>query len=494
MRVRDRSLILLLSKSFNQAATIILSLILVRLVSKYTLGTYRQVMLIYMMLSTALSLQLHQSLYYFIPRYPLEARRKILGQSFALTLASSALIAALMYFGSDFLSRRFNNPGLAPLIRILALYPFFECTLLLIPDFMISIDRPVRAGLYSLLDSGGRILVVVILVGAEFSLEAALWGILFWGALLCLIGCADLVRFCPAGPWKIDTRLLAQQFQYCWPLLLTTLIGTFNLLLDKFLISLYFDPEVYAVYSCGAFQLPVISLVTATLGTAIMPNLVDLIQHKKQTEAVVLWQEAARKGSLILFPCFIFFLIVGYDLMVFLFTPEYAEAAWPFRIYLFSLPFRIIIYTSLLRAMGKTRPIAIGALLMLVSNLIFSVSLLHLGKGGFLSFVGPAVGTILSTWLNWIYLLYILKRVGKISLRTIMPWKELGAIFLTSCVCGIVIFMVPAQSMPLLAKLVIQAALFGSAYFLLNWITPVFKEDERKLLISGVNHLLFWRK
>ena len=487
MRIRDRSLIIMLSQGLTQATTLILGIILVRLVSKQTVGTYRQVMLVYMFLAGVLSLQLNHSLFYFIPKLGTEKRRTLLIQTLLFTLVMAFLVAVIMFFGSNYIGRRFNNPDLMPLIKIFALYPFVERVLILIPAFMISIDRPLRAGIYTLLTSTGRIAAVVTTLAMEYPLSTVMWAIVIVGGVIALAGCCDMMHRSPRGQWRISTSLLREQFDYSWPLLITAVVGTINIELNKVLISLFFDPDTYAVYSCGAMQLPIVTLVTISVSSAMMPNLVSLIENKKMPEALNMWQEATRKCSLIIFPCFAFFLIAGHDFIVLIFTQDYVEADWPFRIFLFTLPIRVAIYATLFRAAGQTGPVAVGAFIVLLLNVVIGVLLVIAGQGGFLSFIGPSLATVIANWGGCVYMLGKITKITSTPFSKIIRWKELSIFFVVSAIAALVVWIIPLPTLPLIIKLLLQAIIYSMAFIGVILGAKLLKEDEIQLLKWPIN-------
>ncbi len=482
MRVRDRGLIIMGSQGLTQVTTLVLSMILVRIVSKGVFGTYQQVNLVYLSIASAISLQLHSSLYYFIPKLGENRRGTLLFQSILITLGMSVIIGGLMFVGAGLIAERFENPALVPLIRVFALYPFVERIIILIPAFMISMDKSVRAGVYTLVSSIGRIVPVVVAFSLGCELVTVFWSIIAVGALIALVGCADMVRFCPGDKWRVDRRLVAEQMNFAWPLVAVSVVGMINLQLNKILIAMVFDKEVYAVYSCGAIQLPIIAMVTSSLGAAMMPELVSMVSNGKFKDALSTWQEAARKCSFVIFPCFAFFLVIAHDFIVLLYQEEYSMASWPFMVYLFSLPIRVAIYATLFRASGKTKPIAAAAVISLIVNIILSTALVLIGNGNMLSYVGPAIGAVIASWISWLYLLGKLTSLTGVSFSSIMRWKELLIILLVCVGCGFVIDLLPMSNLPIILRLTLKAIIYGALFVLTVFSFGLLQDDEKDLL------------
>ena len=245
---------------------------------------------------------------------------------------------------------------------------------------------------------------------------------------------------------------------------------------------MFFKPEEYAVYSCGAIQLPVVDLITASLTAAMMPRLVTLAGEGRLADALYTWQEGARKASLVIFPCFAFFLVCGYDFMVALFGQDYALASWPFRVYLCTLPVRVAVYAAVLRAVGQTKVIAIGAVLALVTNAVASTALILLGRGSLMSFIGPTIGTVLATWVSWVYLLRQIMRVTDTALARVMRWKELGILLLVAVVCAAAVPFIPLPGVPLVAQVIIRAVACGGVFLLVMAVAQLLSDDEKEML------------
>lgn len=482
MRIRTRSILIMAFHGLTQATQFIISIILVRIISKEMLGSYRQVMLVYGLLAGIFTIQLEGSLYYFLPKCGPENRRNLITQTLLITGIISLLTGLAMFFSADLFAKYFNNPEIATLIKIFACFPLFERLVLLQHAFLISLDKALLSGLYTMLSTVLMILTVVIVFASGYGITNAILGKILIASLFAFIGIFLMIYFSPLGQWRINKSLLLEQLNYCWPLMITTTIAIVNVKLDGVLISYYFSREVYAVYSVGAIEIPVIALFTTSLSSAIMPNMVVEINKGRLLNALNLWHEASRKSSLLLFPTYVFFLVCGYDFIVLMYTQAYSKAAWPFLIYLTMVPLRVAIYGAMFRAIGFTRPLLWATLLCLITNLIISIALLIAGRHGLLSYIGPSVGTVSGTLASIIFLLTILRRKLKISFARVMRWKELGRLFGLSLLCGAILWLIPVPVSNLLIKLIIRFIIYVGLFFTSLILTKSLHADEWELL------------
>ena len=479
----------MLSRAFTRVTAVVLGVILVRMISEETLGTYRQVFLVYSLVAAIIAFRLESSLFYYVPIVDARKRRVLVFQTILVTCLTSAVMGAVLFFGSGIASGLLNNPELESLVRVLWLFPLVEGLSLLVPAYMISVERVVRAGVYSAASSVLRIAAVVTAFALGLGLTDVIRLSVVAVGAVAVAGCIEMLRFTPSGPLRLDRGLIAGQIRYMWPLWATMTVGMLNIRLDRFLISNAFDPATYAVYSCGAFEIPLPLLVTGSIATAMMPTLVALAHKNRVPEVLSIWQEAARKGGLVILPCFALLLPLSRELMVLLYRESYAMAAWPFAIYLCALPVHVVLYNSFLRAVGRTRPIAASAAIGLAINIVVSVFLVKIGRGSLLSFIGPSIGTVCAIVVAASYMIRSIGVTAGIPISRVMPWKDLGRVFAVSIVAGLVMRVVPLPDMVLPAALFVRVLVFSAVLALGVRFGGILREDEKKLLVAPVRAL-----
>ncbi len=475
MRIRTRTMVIATSKALQQAAAIVPGIILARIISKEDIGTYKQVFLVYNVVAGLFSYQLGNSMYYFVPRLPTERHRSLLSQTFVGTAVRGMIVVVLMLAGASAISGGFRNPRMQEPLYAMAFYVFGDSLAELIPAFMISLDRVVRAGVYSLIAAIARASAIVAAFAFGYSITMVVSVVVVAQTAIMLVGCADMVLLTHGGRWRLDRLLMREQWQYSWPLWPATAVGTLNFCFDKLVVSRVFDPGMYAIYAFGAMELPVIALVTTSMDAAIMPTLVTLASEGRNGEALSVWQAGARKCSLLVFPSFAFFMALMYG-------QGFVQAAWPFRVYMLMLPVRVAIFSALFRAFGQTRSIALAAGLLLGSNITLSLLLSWLFRGSPVAFVAPSIAVVGATLITVAFYLFRLCRILNSSFRSIMRWRELGQVMAASLAAGAFILFLPIPALPLVAKLPIQAMVFGLVFLGIMVWRKLLQSDEIELL------------
>jgi O-antigen/teichoic acid export membrane protein len=485
MRIRNRSLVIMLGQGVTHVSAMAVGIVLVRIISQETFGTYRQVLLVYTTISTILSLQLDQTLYYFVPKLAEDARRKLVAQTLALASGMAIASGLAMFAFAGPVAAFFDNPPLASHLRAFCLFPLADGVSILVPAYMIGLDRAVRASVYSIIKALARLAVVVSAFALGAGIDAVLWLLVASSAAIALVGCGDMVRLGGTGAFRISKPMITDQFRYALPIWMSSIVGTLHVQYDKFLISAAFDPATYAVYFCGAMELPITMLVTTSITAAMMPNLVNQATRGDLRDALDLWHEGIRKCSLVVFPFFAFFLPVSREFIVLLYGRDYAAAAGPFAIYLFALPLHVAVWSTLFRAAGRTRPVAVSAAISLGVNVVVSTGFVWLGRGTPLAFVGPAIGTVVADAVDALYLLGRIGSVSRVPFSRVLRWRELGETMALCAAAGAAIYLLPLErfaELPLAAGIAVRGACFALLIAILGVVTGHLRPDERELL------------
>jgi len=167
-------------------------------------------------------------------------------------------------------------------------------------------------------------------------------------------------------------------------------------------------------------------LLLAGVVSVLVPEISRLFQAGELGEIHALWQRAVVRLALLVLPLAAFLLVFAEPMIAWMY-PQYDRSVWVFRLYLLVLPLRCAIYNPLLVGMGKARWALWGSLGDLLCNIGLSVALIGILQKSApeWAFVGPAIATVSSTYLQVLFLLAAIGWHLRWSLAKLLPWANL---------------------------------------------------------------------
>ena len=468
--------IIALSNVLRMAGLLAINAILARTLTKDAYGTYQQVWLVYATIFPIFMLGIPASLYYFLQHSDERERGSIMINSFLLLLFSGLVMMVFVALGAGGIARLFGNDGLALPLRIFSAYSLFTVSTLWAEPFYISTNRHRVVLFVTAASTLGFVISVVPLAASGRPLSLVFFAIVcysalrFGGLITMLGGDRSLTVRSP------DRSLAGKQLAYSVPVNASEIIGSVSKNIDKVVVSRFFSPSSYAIYSNGAMEIPISGLLVGSIASVIWPSLSRMHQEKRTGDLLSVWLNTTDKTAFIVMPLFFFFLLYAPDLIVTLFSQKYLASTSPFRVYMLILPLRIAQYGVLLLSMGATKAVLFGAAGDFVVKFGLSLALIRP-----LGYMGPAAAAVCSTWLQVFYYLYVAKRILGVGFRKILPWGRLAR----TCVIGAVAcgFSYPVRLSPLdpFPRLLVAASVFAAVYLLLSYL---FAGDSMPRVLS----------
>lgn len=376
----------------------LIGIVLARLLTPAELGSYRQLFLIYSTISALLMMGIPQSILYFLPRQNPEERKAYIGRLINISFGLSVIFALLLLILRDAIATWFNNPALSYLLVIYAVYPIFMFSSSLYNYFMLGLSKAKSAAKFTLFSVGCDAVLIL--------------GVAFWTKSLPYITIAVVAsaflqwlytRFALRGfprLQKMPKGFLKSQFAYALPLGISSMIGMLSVQLDKLVISSYFDPAAFAVFSIGATELPFVSIFTNSVNSVLLPA---MSSQADISDMAMRYKAAVRKNALIIFPLTALFFLFAEPIFYILYGSKYLSAVPYFKVYLLILPLRIATFGIIFMALGKTKQVMLNSILTLAANLVLNILLVRR-----IGMMGAALATVIVTWLSaGVYLLWM---------------------------------------------------------------------------------------
>jgi O-antigen/teichoic acid export membrane protein len=207
----------------------------------------------------------------------------------------------------------------------------------------------------------------------------------------------------PVASFKlaINKKAVKQILVYGLPLYLATFAGLLSNYLDKLIVNVFTDDVTFAIFSVGAFEIPIFAMLSAAFSQQIFPKMVRLVEENDEDKAKSLWMETTKKVSLITYPVILLVMIFAEELIFFVYNKSYEASIILFKTYLLVAMFRNNSYGILLTAKGNTKLITKISIVILLLNIIFSTLLFY-----YFGLNGVIFGTLISTFLFTTYVLY----------------------------------------------------------------------------------------
>lgn len=214
--------------------------------------------------------------------------------------------------------------------------------------------------------------------------------------------------------WTLDIRMITAFLAFAFPLMLHMLLGNGMEYVDGFLVNHFYDEGTFALFRYGARELPLATILTGALTTAMIPlavnNLAETLAESKR--------RISRLMNL-LFPISIALMLVSPIIFPLIYNSEYIVSARLFNIYLLIISSRILLPQIVLFAKHSNVWLSISALVELVINVGLSIILLK-----YFGILGIAAATVIAYAVNKIMIMIIAYRKHSIHPSAYIDWKQ----------------------------------------------------------------------
>lgn len=436
-------------------------------------GLYKQAFLIVTTAMTVLPMGVPMSAFYFLSREGSRRRATILNVMLFYTAMGGAACAALVFFPS-ILPAIFHDFGLAPYSAWIGFIILFWITGAFLDIVAVANDEIRLASLFIVGIQASRAAIFVAAVLLAGTLRALLAAAVLHGLVqtILLLWYVES-RF--SGFWgAFDWRALRDQLSYALPLGAAALLMIVQTDLHNYFVSNHFGPAMFAVYSLGTLQLPLMGLIWEATNSVLITRVSALEQAGEYREIVLLLVQAARKLALVFFPIYAFLMVAGREFIRLLFTDRFS-GAWPiFALNMTLLPLGIVLLDPLYRAFERER-------FFLLRVRIFLAAVLTLALWLFTARLGPrgviGIVILIAAFERVIMGLHFGRLLG-VKLGDMILLADIGKIAITALGAGALaglIRLTVVRETPLVV-LVACGSTFAIAYLatLVGWLRVPF--------------------
>jgi len=487
MRLSTQVILTSISKSLKHVGVFILAIFLTRYFTKYEYGTYIQIMLI---ANTAIYLAIFgipSSVYYFLPRS--KEKKRMMKNTISLLLLVSIIISICIYYSMDVISNKMNNPSLADYAWLIAAFILFQIPTKLYEPFMVSTQNVMRFVAINGSFNLGFLLVILIPVLLGWELQQVMISLLYFfvAQLIAVYLMIFYTYFQLQDDPDGEEYKVTKQISYSLPIGFSGAISQLGIVIDKAIVSGYYNPEMLAVYTRGAMEIPMLNVISNSLGNILMPRFVEEYRLGNIDTVVKLWHSSIKMMAMFIYPALVFFLLTADHLIPFLFTDAYIDSVIIFQVYTLGLITRITSYDAIVRAVGKTKILFKMAMIAVFLNITFTVVLIE-----FIGIVGAPLATVLvGTTLRFGYLMIITKLLN-ISMLSVFPWVSLAKLLFSSACAALIVLPILMLDLSHFELLAISGSIYGAVYLLALRFSNALGASEKKSIRRLLPNKLSW--
>ncbi len=409
-----------------------------RMLTKTDLATYRQTILAYEMVLPLLGLGLSQGIYYLLPTATERLRGIAFDAATLLMIAGGAYSVFMAIGGSEFLALRFSNPAISTALLYLLPLPVFALLATLVSPILIvreSVNTLVGYKMATQIITGLGILLACAISKRPIPMLVVYVVLTILGSV---IGIHLVLRALPRDSWQPRLTGISTLVCFGLPIGAATMIGSINKQADRVIVAVLGSPEEFAVYVVGAFELPLVGIVTASVSSVILVDMRKAIEAGELRKAQRLFSKAARRISVYLIPFMCFVLATAPLLITVLFSARYLDSADVLRVYMLKVPMQIILTGAAFVSLGMSSFILKRTVVSFLFNLVLSIILYQ-----WLGPIGVAWATIISGGIiAFVWNLPVLAKKLNVRLFNLYPFGLLGKELLAAGVPAVGLWVV----------------------------------------------------
>jgi len=243
----------------------------VRALSVDHYGYYRQFHLLFETLTPILILGFPLSLQYYIPRAGSEREKSVYVTQTLVFLALSAFIAMGIYT----VMGQTLGEGMGGMVRALYWRLCAFTGLMMMSDYMewlFAAEQQVgRQAIYHMSFTGLQAAVVITMAASFRDVNAMIWGLTVFSLGRFLFALGYTIRRYRPSPKLISLRTIREQLSFALPVGLFAIVLILVNQTDKFIINRFMGRAAFAIYVVGAFQLPVVNMISMSVRNVIFP-------------------------------------------------------------------------------------------------------------------------------------------------------------------------------------------------------------------------------
>lgn len=442
-------------------------MILSRYFDKGDYGTYKQVMYIYNTLLTVFAFGLPRAYSYFIPKVSLGESKDVVRKISKIFILLGFAFSILLYGGASIIASFLNNDDLVYALRVFSPTPLFLLPVMGLDCILASYQRTKLIALYTIATKVFTLLCIILPVMLfNGTYIHAIIGFDIASLLSFLL--ANYLKNIPTKGVSINRTNISYRdiFSFTVPLIIASVWIMIFQSSNQFFISRYYGNEIFAEFSNGFMDLPLIPMVISSVATVLLPLFSGMVERDKE-QIKVAWINALSKTIKITYPFIVFCICFSSLIMTCMYGQQYASSSSYFVVKSIEGFFMVMPFYPILLALGKSKEyshihLSMAIVLVVIDLIVVKLEYPPIAIG--ISYVICSFGKVIMQF-------FAVSKSINVKTYEFIPVKTMATIcFISflSCIPSYVISgMLEANAF---TKFIIVLALFVINYYMLCWL------------------------
>lgn len=461
---------------FSAFAIGILSpMILSRFFTKADYGTYKQVMYVYNTLLIVFTLGLPKSYSYFIPRVSLSESKDVIHKISRIFVILGVLFSLILFSGASIIAEILHNPDLEKAIRWFSPTPLLMLPVMGLEGILASYKRPKHIALFSFCTRLFTLFCTVLpVIAFNGTYIHSIIGFDIASLLTCVF--AFYLRYLPTKNViaKRSDITYKEIFAFSLPLLTASLWIMLFQSTNQFFISRYYGNEVFAEFSNGFMDFPIIPMVVNSVATVLAPVFAGMAIKDKCSIGDVC-HSAIGKTVKIIYPVTVYCIMFSGIVMTCLYGRQYSDSGVFFAIKNLEGFFTVMPFYPILMAMGKTKQYS--NVHMIIALLLIPSEYLLVKLDAPVYFFGLVF--VLFAFAKVILQFFVVSRSVNVSASELIPYGIMFKVAFTSFVATLLPICLSCFMKNVNEWLILFVTLFVFCvmYYVLCWVVGISYKD-----------------
>ena len=392
------SMQLSVSSFVTKCVAMLSGMIIARVLSKPDFTIYNQALLLFVTLMPFLQCGITNGIYYYLTTEKERFRGRV-NESYALLMITGTIYSLFILCGGNVLiANLWETPELKFLLPWTVPYVYLDL-LNYTSMAVFNLRNKIKTYMiYSMIGLTVQSVGLTTAIVISPTPQTAVIAFIVLGSINRLIGILLSRRVVPRDNAKPTLAGMWEMFRFSFPLGISSSLDVLTGQMDNWFINTMRTKEEAADYKVGSHEMSLISVVTASVNAAALPEIRKRAAEGDLRGCYRLYRSISRKFATMLVPMMCVFFIWGKEFITLFFGDKYAESTIIFQIYLLFYLVRISITHPIFASLGMRAYIFWRAVGTIIINFFLNFLFIPL-FGPF----GAATATIASVTLVYIF-------------------------------------------------------------------------------------------